>query len=111
MDINEQKQGAVTILRPQGPLAQDDAETLKARALDTIKRDFGRVVIDGSEISYVDSKGLEALQDVNDEMAASGRCLKLCALNETVREVLDLTDLAPQFDLYEDTNTAVRSFL
>ncbi|UCD74302.1 MAG: STAS domain-containing protein [Phycisphaerales bacterium] len=111
MEIKEQKQGAVTILRPQGPLAQDSAEALKTRAHETIKRDFGRVIIDGSEISYVDSRGLEALQEVNDEMAASGRSLKLCGLNETVREVLDLTDLAPQFDLYEDTNTAVRSFL
>jgi anti-anti-sigma factor len=111
MEIKEQKQGAVTILRPRGPLAQDNAEAMKTRALEAIKRDFGRVVIDGSEISYVDSIGLEALQDVNDEMASSGRSLKLCALNETVREVLDLTDLAPQLDLYEDTNTAVRSFL
>ncbi len=111
MEIKEQKQGAVTVLRPQGPLAHDDAEVVKEKALEAIKRNFGRVVIDGSDISYVDSQGLEALQDVNDEMAASGRCLKLCALNETVREVLDLTDLAPQFDLYEDTNTAVRSFL
>ena len=111
MEIKEQKQGAVTVLRPQGPLAQDDADVMKERALDAIKRNFGRVVIDGASISYVDSRGLEALQDVNDEMSASGRSLKLCGLNETVREVLDLTELAPQFDLYEDTNTAVRSFL
>ncbi len=111
MEIKEQKQGAVTVLKPQGPLAHEDADALKEKALEAIKRNFGRVVVDGTAISYVDSRGLEALTDVNDEMATSGRCLKLCGLNETVREVLDLTELAPQFDLYEDTNTAVRSFL
>ena len=110
MEINEHKQGAVIILRPKGALAKDDAEAFKTRFLDAVKRNFGRVVLDGSDVSYIDSDGLEALLDVNDELAAAGRCLKLCALNETIREVLDLIDLAGQFDLYADTNTAVRSF-
>jgi len=37
--------------------------------------------------------------------------LRLCAANKTVREVLDLTDLAGLFDHFEDATTAVRSFL
>jgi stage II sporulation protein AA (anti-sigma F factor antagonist) len=111
MDIKEQKQGAVLVLRPAGPLAREDAETVKTRALEVIRHNYGRVVIDGSDVPYVDSAGLEALLDLNDELAAGGRCLKLCALTDTVREVLDLIDLAPQFDLYEDTTTAVRSFV
>jgi len=30
---------------------------------------------------------------------------------ETVREILDLTELSPLFEHFEDVNTAVRSFL
>ncbi|MDY7107431.1 MAG: STAS domain-containing protein [Planctomycetota bacterium] len=111
MEIKEQKHGAVLVLRPEGPLVREDGEALKTRALEAIRRNFGRVVIDGSSVSYVDSGGLEALLDLNEELATGGRCLKLCALTETVREVLDLTELAPQFDLYEDPNIAVRSFV
>ena len=44
-------------------------------------------------------------------MGRSGQALRLCAPNKTVREVLELTDLASLFDHFEDTNTAVRSFL
>jgi anti-anti-sigma factor len=59
----------------------------------------------------VDSRGLEALVDVTNEMSRSGQWLKLCAVNRTVRQVLELTGLSSQFEHFEDPNSAVRSFL
>jgi anti-anti-sigma factor len=111
MKINEQLQGAVTVLRPEGPLIEGDAPVLKQRMLQTLVATLGRFIIDLSGIPYVDSKGLEALLDVSEEMGRSGQALRMCGANKTVREVLELTDLASQFEHYQDTNTAVRSFL
>ena len=111
MRIHEQRQGAVTVLRPEGPLIEQDAAVVKQRLLGVLAASLGRFVVDMSAIPYVDSKGLEALVDVTEEMGASGQALKLCSANKTVREVLDLTDLASLFDHFEDANTAVRSFL
>ncbi len=84
---------------------------LKKKLMATLGASLGRFVLDMSAIPYVDSKGLEALVEVTEEMSRSGQALRLCAPNKTVREVLELTDLASQFDHFEDTNTAVRSFL
>lgn len=111
MKINEEKQGAVIVLRPEGPLIEQDAAALRQRLINVLGTSLGRFIIDMSAIPYLDSKGLEALLDVTDEMAKSGQLLRLCAANKTVREVLELTDLAPHFDHFEDANTAVRSFL
>ena len=72
---------------------------------------MGRCVVDASAIQFVDTKGLEALVDANDEVAQTGQSLKLCGLNDTVRQVLELTDLAARFEYYADANAAVRSFL
>jgi anti-sigma B factor antagonist len=77
----------------------------------TLGASLGRFVVDMSAVPYVDSKGLEALVEITEEMSRSGQALRLCAPNKTMREVLELTDLASQFDHFEDTNTAVRSFL
>jgi anti-anti-sigma regulatory factor len=44
-------------------------------------------------------------------MNQTGHALRLCGANETLRQVLELTDLAPQFEQYADVNAAVRSFL
>ena len=111
MRIHEQRKGAVTVLRPEGPLTGDDAGELKGRLMEAQRDSLGRFVLDASSIPLVDSKGLEALVEVTEEMAQSGKALKLCAANETLRQVLELTGLAPLFEHFEDANAAVRSFL
>lgn len=111
MKIHEQRSGAVIVLKPEGPLLEGDADPLKKKLMATLGASLGRFVLDMSAIPYVDSKGLEALVEVTEEMSRSGQALRLCAANKTVREVLELTDLASLFDHFEDTNTAIRSFL
>lgn len=111
MQIHEETKGAVTVLRPEGPLTQADAEAFKQRLLQVRKASLGRLVVDVSEVPYVDSAGLEALAEANQELVRSGQSLKLCGINETLREVLDLTELMGLFEPYEDAGSAVRSFL
>ncbi|MCX5646202.1 MAG: STAS domain-containing protein [Phycisphaerae bacterium] len=111
MDIQTQYRGAVLVVRPSGPLAGADADTFKTAIQGFVRENLGRVIIDASALPYVDSKGLESLADIAEELAHSGKGLKLCSANETIRQVIDLTGLAPQFEHFEDTNSAVRSFL
>jgi len=111
MDIKTQYRGAVLVVRPSGPLTGPDADTFKTALQGFVRENLGRVVIDASALPYVDSKGLETLADIAEELALSGKGLKLCAANETIRQVIELTGLTPQFEHFEDTNLAVRSFL
>ena len=109
--INEQQKGAVTVLAPQGPLIQEDADRLRERAVTLLGRSHGRLVLDVSGVPFVDSKGLETLLDLNDRLLESGQSLKLCGVNATLREVLSLTELTGKFEQFHDADTAVRSFL
>ena|SRR5687768_8472380 len=111
MKIHEQRQGAVTVLKPEGPLVEADVTGFKQRLIQELGASLGRFVVDMSMIPYVDSKGLEALVEVTEEMGKSGQALRMCSANKTVREVLELTHLASLFEHFEDSNTAVRSFL
>ena len=111
MKIQEQRHGAVTVLRPDGPLAASESGEFRDRMLRAYRENFGRVVLDASKIPFVDSEGLEAMLDVNDVMASSGQSLHLCAINDTLRRVLELTGLSQSFEYFEDVNVAVRSFL
>jgi anti-anti-sigma factor len=111
MLLKEQEIGAVHVLRPEGPLKDADADQFRQRVVEVIAGSLGRCVVDASAIQYVDSKGLEALVDANDEISETGQSLKLCGANDTVRQALDLTDLASRFEYYADVNAAVRSFL
>jgi anti-anti-sigma factor len=111
MQIGMLRQGAVTIVRPEGPLLEADAPQVKAALLETASASLGRVVLDMEAIPFVDSRGLEVLVEVTEEMSQGGQALKLCAANKTVREVLDLTELAQLFEYFQDSGSAARSFL
>jgi len=111
MKLEEQLHGAVTVVRPEGPLIGDDAEHFKQRCLAVVQDSLGRCVIDASGVTYVDSRGLEVLVDINDRMFQTGQALRLCGANETVRLAMELTGLSPAFEYFVDVPDAVRSFL
>lgn len=111
MQINEHQQGAVTVLVPNGPVSLADAEQLRTVAMRVIENSLGRIVIDATGVPFLDSRGLEVLLDVTEKLNESGAALKLCGVKETVREIMELTDLAGLFEYYADVNSAVRSFL
>ena len=111
MNIQTQQCGAVIVVKPDGPLTFTEAEEFKTTFLNVMKETLGRVILDASAVPYVDSRGLGVLVDITQELAESGKVLKLCAVSETVRQVIDLTGLSSQFEHFEDSNSAVRSFL
>jgi anti-anti-sigma factor len=111
MQIIEQKQGAVTVLRPMGPLTHAEADQFKARLLKVGQTSLGRFVVDASAVPFIDSRGLEVLIEAHNALAESGQSLKVCGVNETLRDVLDLTEVGPLLEQFEDTGAAVRSFL
>lgn len=110
MQIQQYQHGAVTVLKPEGPLVGDDADLFR-RTQSTMRSSFGRLVIDACAVPYVDSKALEALHDLSEEMSKAGQPLRICSATETVREVFVLTDLDRLFEHFEDVGSAVRSFL
>ncbi len=111
MELVTQQRGAVMVVKPTGPLTTTEVEAFKSRVRALIRENLGRVVIDASALHYVDSEGLESLADIADDLLHSGKGLKLCAANETIQQVIELTGLSPRFEHFEDTNSAVRSFL
>lgn len=111
MEIDRQQVGAVAVFKPRGPVTGSEAEELKGFLLEAVSSNLGRLVVDASDIAFVDSRGLEVLIEVSDELAHGGRVLKLSSVGETLREVLSITDVLSSFEHYEDVNSAVRSFL
>jgi anti-anti-sigma factor len=111
MEIQEQRQGAVMILKPMGALIDPESRLFKEQALETLTRSMGRIMIDASAVPFVDSSGVEALVDLTDQLAQSGRALKLCAANDTLKEVISLVGWSHAFEYFGDVNAGVRSFL
>ncbi|MCX5662011.1 MAG: STAS domain-containing protein [Planctomycetota bacterium] len=111
MEIQEQRQGAVLVLKPVGPLVQADAEQFAARLQEAMAGTLGRCVFDASAVPFLDSRGVETLVDITESLGQSGRSLKLCAAGETFRQALELTGWGDAFEYFADAHSGVRSFL
>ena len=112
MRIETNRHGAVTVIHPAGPvITQEDATQLRTQTFEVLGNTLGRFIIDVTDMTFVDSYGLEALLDITDELRAGGQSLKLCGISDTLREILAITELVSKFQQFEDVQTAVRSFL
>lgn len=109
--FDQQSIGAVTVLKPIGPVANaEDAQHLFQQASKGIRESMGRFVLDVSELSYVDSNGLEAMIDIASQLGAFGQVLKICAQGETLEETIRLTQTADSFESFSQVQDAVRSY-
>lgn len=110
MKIEQQQHGNVLVLVPHGPLMREDADEFRGRLQTLAREHCGRVVVDMSQVPYLDSSGIECL--LGQFAAAPGPAArpKLAALTETCREALDLTDTLARLDVFDTVENAIRSY-
>ena len=72
-----------------------------------IEKKPDRMVIDLSDVSYIDSAGLAALIQAMQKVEAYGGKFFLVGLQETVRSIFEISRLDQVFQIFPDTNTAL----
>ena len=68
-----------------------------------------RLVVDLSEVSYIDSAGLAALIQAMQKMEGYGGKFMLSGLQETVRSIFEISRLDQVFQIFPDANSALAS--
>ncbi|MDP6543800.1 MAG: STAS domain-containing protein [Phycisphaerae bacterium] len=102
MRIDQEHYEDMTMVVPQDALVGDDAMQLGEAFASVLAENPQDVMLDLSKVTQIDSKGLEVLVGATEQLIRGGRVLKLTAANETIREILALTELASLFE-YSDS--------
>src|ERR1700748_811715 len=68
-----------------------------------------RMVIDLSDVTYIDSAGLAALIQAMQKVEAYGGKFLLAGLQETVRSIFEISRLDQVFQVFPDVDTALAS--
>jgi|YelNatPaOPRAMG01_1025707.scaffolds.fasta_scaffold00049_15 anti-sigma B factor antagonist len=100
----------VMVLRPQGELDVQTSQPLREQIQDSLRRGNTRLVVDLSEVTYVDSSALGVLVTGLKQARKANGCLKLCGLRGNVLRVFELTRLTKFFEIYETAEQAIKSF-
>jgi len=109
--VDQQRYGSVEVIAPDGPLTDEESAEFVAVIDGQLTSSNPRVVVCMEDVPYVDSHGLELLISFANDLRNRGLPLKLAAVTSTCREILDLTELVGEFEIFDDVEDAVRSFL
>jgi anti-sigma B factor antagonist len=94
-----------------GRLNAASALDLKAKLKRMVEDGRVQVIVDLSDVPFVDSSGLAALVSGLKSTRQAGGTLKLAGLGEQARTVFRLTMLERVFEIYADAEAALASFL
>jgi len=107
LEVEEHR--GIVVLRLLGEIDLSNAEDIEA-ALISAAAGQASVVIDLSDLTYIDSAGLAMLQRVSQRLEPSG--CRLCVVareGSLVRRVLDSSRMDAVFSMFEDLAEAVAS--
>jgi anti-sigma B factor antagonist len=111
MDISVRKLDDVTIVDFRGRMAIGVSDTLLPGVINEILEDGGRkILLNLSEMDYIDSNGLGELVQSFREAMRRGASLRLLKPQDRVAKTLRLTNLLPMFTVYEAEDEALREF-
>ncbi len=111
MRVVTSQEGAVTVIKPLGPMVSGELDDIDKNLFKYFNNWTKRIVINMSEVVFIDSAGLELLVHHHRQFNSHGLELKICSLNEMMQKILSLTRLSRRFESYPDSATAIRSFL
>jgi len=110
MEITTRTQNAVTLVALAGSLDSNTSPQAQ-QALDGILAGGGKkMVIDFTALDYISSAGLRVLLGTAKRLSAAGGGLHLFGLNDTVREVFDISGFSTILAVYATEAEALKGF-
>ncbi|MFH1514097.1 MAG: STAS domain-containing protein [bacterium] len=110
MDIATRENGKVLIFDIAGDLDAKNASILKEKINETITDGKSWLLINLTDVPYMDSAGLGVLvSGLKNANRLSGD-LRIWGLQDEVKSIFELTRLNKVFQIFEDEMTAVSSY-
>ena len=110
MKVRTQDYNDVTVVELQGELDSDFTELFQNTITNIIATRKVGIVLDMSNVGFIDSEGLERLLWARDHCDQNNCQLRLAGLDENCEKILEITRLENEFDRYAELSEAVKSF-
>jgi anti-sigma B factor antagonist len=107
MRIERDERGAWSVVSVSGEVDLATSPELRD-ALNAALEASTQVVIDLSQVSFLDSTGLGVLVQAHQRAEAEGASLRLVVTESSVRRVIDVTGLSRVFSLHDSLGAATR---
>jgi anti-sigma B factor antagonist len=111
MEIKSRQLEDIVILAVTGRITLGEGNVMLREVVrDLADNGTRKVVLNLSEVNYIDSSGVGELVKTHTTIHNKGGQLKLSSLNKRVHDLLEMTRLSAVFDIHNDEASAVESF-
>ena len=110
MQINERKVDEVTILELSGEIDINTSPEVRKAFEQLIKEQRKKVLLNFTEVTYIDSSGLATLVEMLQRLKRFGGTLRLCGLSEKVRGLFEITKLDRLFSIFSSEEESLKDF-
>ena len=111
MKLTDREQDGVVILEPKGKImGGPDASLLHDKLYEFIEQNKKKVVVDLSQVDWMNSTGLGILISGYTTLRNSEGELKLANVTDKIQSLLTITKLVTVFESYDTIEEAINSF-
>lgn len=110
MEIKTSESGDVRIVEVQGHLDTNTSPQAESGINELINAGARKLLINFAALEYISSAGLRVLLATAKKLKASGGDLRICCLNDTVREVFDISGFSSILAVASSQEEALASF-
>lgn len=98
------------LIAPQGRLDAANVRPLEAELAEHLANGNSAMIVDFSDTTYISSNGLRILLAAHRQAQEQNGALKLCALNERLREIFAMAGFDRVFEIFETRADAEQAF-
>lgn len=110
MVVKDKVIGDVVVLSVDGEINFNSSPDFRKAFLKVLDSKAQKVVINLSNVAYVDSSGLATLVEALQKIKGVGGRLKLTNLSAKVKSLFEITKLEKLFEIFSTEDEAVKTF-
>jgi anti-sigma B factor antagonist len=102
----------VTVLKLSGQVTLGrESQQLRQRIKSLLAEGKNQILVDLADVTHVDSAGLGTLVSSLTSVQGAGGRMKLANLTKKLQDVLSITKLVTVFEVFEDVDAGLASFV
>jgi anti-anti-sigma factor len=110
MKIDMQDKENVKIVRFEGKLDTNTTPEAETALNQAVEQGASKILIDFEDLDFVSSAGLRILLATAKKLGVQGGALRVCSLNETVRDIFDISGFSTLLRVFDDEQEALADF-
>lgn len=110
MEIKTSEMKGASIVELIGNLDTANAGLVEAELTKLLDADTSRLLLNFTAVPFIASSGLRVLLKVGQAFNARGGMLHICCINDTVREVFEISGFDRIFSIFDSEEDALEGF-